>query len=653
MSLILRPYQQDATAQVETIWEGGVPRCILVLPTGTGKTECAKHLARNAKNPLGLAHRKSLVTQLERRLQLPAMSIQGLRARQRRGESIFPNGVPDLIVYDEVHHADSPDWQCIFEAAPEETRMLGLSATPWRFDHGTNKDTRRKNARYGKGLGDFFKAMVVGITPRQAVQAGYLVPLRLLDLVAAENEAARRAGRAEPFKGGRIGAGDDIRIDILDAWQKYGEGRKTMVFCHLVPAADAAAQRFNAAGIPASVVHGGLSAKECDRRLQAFKSNEFRVMVNVMQLTEGVDVPDVSCIVIDRGANELNTYVQICGRAARPFPGKEDGLIIDLSGCSAEHGDPQKDQEYWIVTSEGRNLSNQMCEVCGTRTSPMFPGRCMRCDPFRPKLGAPQALLDTGARVYCALAEVTKRHQAEIMAGNVDQDALDLEAAAAINTLMETTALEGGELAIAREEHAKALGAIEKRARERQAEAERIAREAAAAAERAERWERQQREMREWQERRERQRAEEQQRQADAAAAREKARAERAEQQRLRSESAGQTVAPYEHKASMSHEDEAKLDEMVKAKTTLFTQRSWNLSMAAKEVRDAHPRWKGKYEYSNYNIPPELCRAMGRVDTELGGALSAYELKRMMADQRTAQYGEAWCRKKVRQLFAG
>ncbi len=650
MSLILRPYQQDATAQVETIWEGGIARCLLVLPTGTGKTECAKHLIRRASRPLAMAHRTSLVEQLSARLGCEATSVQALRARMRRGE--LPMFQPDLVVWDEVHHADSPDWQGVFSYLGEDARMLGLSATPWRFDHGTNKDTRKKSSRYGKGLGDFFKAMVIGITPRQAVQSGYLVPLRLLDLVAAENEAALRAGRALPFKGGKIGAGDDVRIDILDAWQKYGESRKTMVFCHLVAAAEQASARFNAAGIPAEVIHGKLPPRESARRLEAFKRNEYRVLVNVMQLTEGVDVPDVSCIVIDRGANELNTYVQICGRAARPAPGKVDGLIIDLSGCSAEHGDPQKDQEYWVVTSEARNVSNQCCDVCGTRVSPMFPGRCMRCDPFRPKLGAPQALLDTGARVYCALSEVTKRFQADIMAGSVDKDAMDRAAVQAIEAFMMDAEPKGEECQIANAERTKALEAIQKRELERQAEARRAEEMERMLAERRAREEERQRELKAYHERIEQQRADLYRQRAEAEAAREKARQERAEQARMRSEESGQQVAPYEHKAALSEQDVTALEGMLLAKFATFQARGWGVSMAAKEVRDAHPRWKGKYEPRNYAIPPELCRVLAGLDTKKDGLLSRYELERMMKDQRTAQYGEAWCRKKVRQLFS-
>ncbi len=644
MSLILRPYQQDAMSQIEHVWDGGISRALLVLPTGTGKTECAKHAIRNAHRPLAMAHRTSLVEQLSERLGCEAISVQGLRARMRRGLTLLWQ--PDLVIWDEVHHADSPDWQQVFDYLGDP-RMLGLSATPWRFDHGTDKKTRRKNARYGKGLGDFFKAMVIGITPRQAVQSGYLVPLRLLNLVAAENYVAQQAGRALPFKGGRIGAGDDIRIDVLDAWTKYGEGRKTMVFCHLVEAAEQTSMRFRAAGIPSEVVHGQLPRGEASRRLQAFKRNEYRVLVNVMQLTEGVDVPDVACIVIDRGANELNTYVQICGRAARPFPGKEDGLIIDLSGCSEEHGDPQKDQEYWVVTSEGRNLSNQCCEVCGTRVSPMFPGRCMRCDPFRPKLGAPQALLDTGARVYCALAEVTKRFQADIMAGSVDKDAMDRAVIGAIRSLMDSSALVGGELAIATEEYDKARDAINRRIQERAAEAERLVRAAREETERAEREQRRQAELKAQEERR----LELYKQRHEAEEAREKARQERvAEYQRQRAESGKETV-PYEHKATLDSEDVLRLEHMLIAKLGTFQERGWNLSMAVKEVRDAHPRWQGKFERNNYNTPDELAGVVGKLDAKMNNKWSVYELKRMMDDQRTAQYGEAWCRKKVRQLF--
>lgn len=639
MSLILRPYQQDATSQVEHVWEMGTPRVILVLPTGGGKTECAKHLTRNASNPLLIAHRRSLVEQARRRLGIECISVQGLRARQRRGEGM-PNGMPDLIVWDEVHHGDSPDWQAVFELVPESTRMLGLTATPWRFDHGTNKDSRKKNARYGKGLGDLFGAMIIGVRPRDLVASGYLVPLKVLDLVAAENERARRAAEPLPFKGGKIGAGDDIRLDIVDAWQKYGEGRKTMVFCHLVAAAEQAAQRFNAMGVPCEVVHGKLTPAEVERRMLAFKENRFKVLCNVMQLTEGVDVPDVSCIVIDRGANELNTYLQICGRAARPAPGKDDGLILDLTGCSVEHGDPQKDQEYWIVTSEGRNLSDQRCEVCGTRVSPMFPGRCMRCDPFRPKLGAPQALLDTGARVYAALADITKAHQPELMAGTADQDAIDREAISTLDEMIATMGLQDGELAVAEEERTRCLHAIEKRELER-SQARRAAEEAARREQlRIELEQRREAERKAFEERLAAQRAEREKRKAELDAL-------AAERDRLDGDGPA-----YQHTAKLEGDAANTVKLMLSQKFEQFRSRGWGLSGAAKAVRDAHPRWKGKYEYANYTIPPELCQFCGQLDAQSNGELSAYELERMLKDQRTAQYGEAWCRKKVRQLFA-
>jgi ATP-dependent helicase IRC3 len=622
MARVLRPYQQSCTSQVRSLWDRDVNKVILVLPTGGGKTECALSLSEPFKNPLSVCHTRILADQLNQRLCLAA-TWQGLRKQGK-----WPNGTPDLLVVDEVHVGDSPDWQHVFEMVPPETKILGLTATPWRFSHGTNVEKRCKNNRYGKGLGDLFDAMIVGVRPRELVRDGYLVPLKVLNIVEAQDAAARLKGMVGPSFNpktkkytGRITSNSEERLDIVDAWVRHGENRKTIVFTHLVPAAERACQSFLAMGIRCSVVHGGIPAKECNRRLEAFKRNETRVLINVMQLTCGVDVPDVGCLVIDRGCNNLNTYLQVCGRGARTAPGKTDCLILDLTGCSVEHGDPQKDQDYWIVTSEGRPVSELACEVCGTRLSPMFPTRCMRCDPFKPKLGDPKELLDTGMRVYSAIKDL----------GPDPSDELII---AVLESFRPETDTEG-EVWVHEVESAKKRIQAKRDAEAaalRRLEAEARAREAAAAAEAV--------------------------RVKQAADWRAKLEAQQAHQRaRLELQQAHESElrAQQSQATALSPEE---LDEFKRAlwqRVTLFVERGWSLSTAVRDVRQSLSRYAGKYERENFHVPEELQKVLAMVDgywaKKHGQSLAKYELDRMMADPRTNKYGAAWCRKKVRQLF--
>jgi hypothetical protein len=74
---------------------------------------------------------------------------------------------------------------------------------------------------------------------------------------------------------------------------------------------------------------------------------------------------------------------------------------------------------------------------------------------------------------------------------------------------------------------------------------------------------------------------------------------------------------------------------------------NWSISWAAKRTRDK--KWPGQYD--GYNMPPEMGQALNELDVEREGALSSFELQRMLKDERTAKFGQAWCRRKVAQLF--
>ena len=84
-----------------------------------------------------------------------------------------------------------------------------------------------------------------------------------------------------------------------------------------------------------------MSGKTPDDERRAILARLYRgqtqVVANAQLLTEGWDEPRVSCALMLRPTKSAPHFCQMVGRILRPFPGKEDALLLDITGAS-EHG---------------------------------------------------------------------------------------------------------------------------------------------------------------------------------------------------------------------------------------------------------------------------------------------------------------------------
>jgi len=92
-------------------------------------------------------------------------------------------------------------------------------------------------------------------------------------------------------------------------------------------------------GIRASVVYAGAKSSEGEkvrkrdekaRILEAFRRNDFDVLINIKMLTEGTDIPDVQTIFITRETKSDILLPQMIGRALRGprMGGTEKAYIV-------------------------------------------------------------------------------------------------------------------------------------------------------------------------------------------------------------------------------------------------------------------------------------------------------------------------------------
>lgn len=360
----LRPYQEAAVAECVTLLGDG-ESVLCVAPPGAGKTTIGAAVVRQiALGPrLWVAHRTELVQQAAARLRdeglhcgviqagpstEPLAHIQVGTVQTLVRADRFPVD-PGLIVLDEAHHYAAPEWAELHMAYPE-AMLLGLTATPSR--------------RNGESLGDIFSRLVVAATYADLVRQCHLVPCPPANVWAPHPEAA-------DF---------DLWQDPLRAWQEHGQGRPTLAYASSVALAVRYAGHFSGAGIPSGVITGTTPAAERAALLRHF-GNELRVLWSVGVLTEGVDLPVASCILLARNCDHQSTYLQIVGRALRPYPGKSDCLLLDLTGSTLRHGLPTEPRVYSLAGDPIRlekPTRLRQCLQCG-RVTEGAKRRCPYC----------------------------------------------------------------------------------------------------------------------------------------------------------------------------------------------------------------------------------------------------------------------------------
>ena len=192
----LRDYQLTAVSRLRAVFARGVKRIVLVLPTGTGKTQCFLEAARSALSKgnrvLILACQKELIDQPSRKLDALGIDHGIIMAGNKRSRPDLPiqvASVPTLVrrnlrppanvvILDEAHMANARTISTLLSHY-SDAAIIGCTATPERLD--------------GRGLGEIFQEIVEGITFREAVEQGYLVPVRTFAPPGADVSAVAKS----------------------------------------------------------------------------------------------------------------------------------------------------------------------------------------------------------------------------------------------------------------------------------------------------------------------------------------------------------------------------------------------------------------------------------------------------------------------------
>ena len=299
-----------------------------------GKTVVFNTIAREEpSNVLILAHRDELLEQARKKYQTMFGELPGkIKAGENEIRRVTVGSIqtmsrrqyaPDLfptIIVDEAHHAMSDEYQRLLQQFPG-SRVLGVTATPSRSDK--------------RNLANYFESIAYEYKLKQAIQDGYLVPIRArtVPLQIDLNNVKVSVGDFEVT--GIARALEPYLEQIADAIVRYAARRKTVVFLPLVKISQEFCEMLNRRGINAVEVNG--NSPDRVQKLADFNSGKYKCLCNAMLLTEGWDCPSVDCVVVLRPTKVTSLYQQMVGRGSRLFPGKTDLLLLDFLWLTYRH----------------------------------------------------------------------------------------------------------------------------------------------------------------------------------------------------------------------------------------------------------------------------------------------------------------------------
>jgi superfamily II DNA or RNA helicase len=352
-ALPLRDYQRQALdAATEALLR--LNRVAIVLPTGAGKTvcfahDCAEWLAKNpGKRVLILVDLDELVWQTYREVQGVAphlnvgivkaarnetladvivASVQSLRNKARR------DAITDVgkVIVDECEGALAATHTAILEhfgCFGGGTPAVGYTATLMRGD--------------GKSLFPLWQEVPFQRDVSWMIRKEWLIPPRGLAVEVPDLDLRKVKTNRSDYQDAALGEAlaESLAPELVaKAVSEHAMDRKVLAFFPTVASCYVFAEAFEAAGIPARVIHGGMGTAERAEILAWHHRGS--VLVNCMLLTKGYNDPEIDAVVFGRPTKSKRLYIQMGGRGlrvdtTRPYA-EQDCLFLDVVGSNAIH----------------------------------------------------------------------------------------------------------------------------------------------------------------------------------------------------------------------------------------------------------------------------------------------------------------------------
>ena len=341
--------------------------------------EIARRTTENNNRVMFLIHRKEVLDQAVKTFNEqgvnPSLLTAGMvQTLTRRVDKL---AVPNVILVDEAHHALAKSYQRILNQFPKAIILL-FTATP----HRTGRTQ----------LDQIADDIIVGQSIHELTDKGFLAPFRYFQPPNDFNSKLLKRGSTGDFTNESMQEAMSTKIfgHIVKQYKRIASGMQAVVYTYSIDSAHKIAAEFNEAGITARSVNGKTPQDMRDHIVRMFRDQRIKILVNVNLFTEGVDLPNVDCVIMARPTASLALYLQFSMRCLNPRPGKT-AIIIDHANNFKTFGYPDDDRDWKQAIKSGKQKSKTLlkdpglsivtCDYCFAvvKASEVKNGKCPIC----------------------------------------------------------------------------------------------------------------------------------------------------------------------------------------------------------------------------------------------------------------------------------
>lgn len=341
--------------------------------------EIARRTTNNRNRVMFLIHRKEVLQQavntFDKQGVNPDLLTAGMVQTLTRRVDKLPT--PSVILVDEAHHALAKSYQRILDKFPKAIVLL-FTATP----HRTGRTQ----------LDQIADDIIVGQSIHELTDKGFLAPFRYFQPPNDFNSKLLKRSSTGDFTNESMQEAMSTKIfgHIVKQYKRIANGMQAVVYTYSIDSAIKIAAEFNSEGISAVEVDGTTSKEKRDLAVRKFREQEIKILVNVNLFTEGVDLPNVDCVIMARPTASLALYLQFSMRCLNPRPGKT-AIIIDHANNFKSFGYPDDDRDWKQAIKSGKQKSKTLlkdpgmsivtCDYCFAvvKASEVKDGKCPIC----------------------------------------------------------------------------------------------------------------------------------------------------------------------------------------------------------------------------------------------------------------------------------
>lgn len=390
--------------------------------------EIARRTTKNNNRVMFLIHRKEVLQQAVKTFNNqdvnPDLLTAGMVQTLTRRVDKLP--IPDVILVDEAHHALAKSYQRILNEFPQAIVLL-FTATP----HRTGRVQLDRIA----------DDIIVGQSIHELTEKGFLAPFRYFQPPGDFDSKLLKRGSTGDFTNDSMQQAMSTKIfgHIVKQYKRIADGMQAVVYTYSVDSAIKIANEFNSEGISAIEVDGTTSKEKRAVAVQKFRDQEIKILVNVNLFTEGVDLPNVDCVIMARPTASLALYLQFSMRCLNPRPGKT-AIIIDHANNFKSFGYPDDDRDWKQAIKSGKQKSKTLltdlglsivtCDYCFAvvKASEVKDGKCPICGkPIKVHEAKPISDVDLVEATRERKARIKQIIQDQVMTNIVDKPVSELK----------------------------------------------------------------------------------------------------------------------------------------------------------------------------------------------------------------------------------